>query len=174
VTVPETVRSGLRERLWAEADRLDWMHLRLPDKTVQYQAWTRDPQIGGTLERYMDQRRIRTYLKDTIMKGYARSRLADQVRPLRVLGLDGVRIEARYERPHGCRLADGRVVAWGRAPDWKGILMSVHERAYEDGSHPYGAVLMDAGGRYAEDSTRALVSAAADGLKIPKLVWLAT
>jgi hypothetical protein len=33
-----------------------------------------------------------------------------------------------WERPHGRRLKDGRVVVWGSADDWKLILTAVHER----------------------------------------------
>jgi hypothetical protein len=153
---------------------MEWMHLRLPDKTRQYQAWARDPQVGGVLERYLDRRRVRLYLKDTVMKGYSRSRLADETRPLRVMDVDGQQIVHRLQRPHGCVLEDGRVISWGRAPAWKLILMSVHERAYGDGRTPFGAVLIAAGGKYAEEHTRGMISAAAEALGIEKLVWLAT
>jgi len=76
VRIPDEIRRGLREKLWALADTLDWAKLDWYEKSSQYETWTRDPQVGGLLSNYMDQRRIRVYIKDTIMKGYVRSRQA--------------------------------------------------------------------------------------------------
>ncbi|MCB9779719.1 MAG: hypothetical protein H6742_14235 [Alphaproteobacteria bacterium] len=176
--IPEDVRSGLRTRLWALADDLDWSSLSWAEKSTHYEAWTKDPSVGGQLAHYMDQRQIRVYVKDTIMKGYGRSRLANPERVMRVLGLNGgsggplFGVAQEYQRPHGRRLADGRVIAWGKAKDWKGILMTLHERAFESKGTPHAAVLMSAVGRFQEDDVRALVQDAATKLGVVRLVWL--
>jgi len=174
--VPDEIRVGMRQKLWAVASEVDWANLSSIEKSAYYESWTRDPEVGGTLSHYMDQRQVRVYIKDTVMKGFGRSRLADANKPMRLLGLpvDGsAAVTKDYERPHGRLLSDGRVIAWGTAKDWKAVLMSIHERAFEaDGGRAYGAVLSSAAGKFAEDSTREVVADAAKKLGIEKLVWL--
>jgi hypothetical protein len=176
--IPDGVRFGMRQKLWAVADAVDWARLTWVEKSAYYEAWTRDPEVGGNLGHYMDQSQVRVYIKDTIMKGYGMSRLADPSGVMRVLGLSGnaeeaVTVAAEYERPHGRRLSDGRVIAWGKASDWKAILMSIHERAFEAREgRPYGAVLSSSVGRFTEDDTRRLVADAAKRLGIERLVWM--
>src|SRR5207253_501472 len=100
-------------------------------KSSWYEAWTKDQDIGGRLSRYMDQRRIRVYIKDTIMKGYVRSRQSDPALPFRALGIDEhIVVTESFERPHGRRLEDGRVIVWGSAEEWKLLVTALHERSY--------------------------------------------
>ena len=173
MTVPGGVRVPIRKRLWAIADDIAWQSLPVPSKTTYYESWTRDPEIGGVLERYMDRRRVRVYLKDTIMKNYGQSRLADPSRPCRVLDLGtDVHMVETYEKPHGRRLADGRVICWGRADDWKNVLMAIHERSFPGSRDPFGVVFMSATGKYHQEDTRAIVADAASKLGIERVVWL--
>jgi len=175
--IPESVRGGLRMRLWTLADDLDWSRLNWKEKATQYEAWTRDPAVGGLLANYMDQRQIRVYIKDTIMKGYVRSRLANPGPVYRSLGLiegdEYPSTSEEYERPHGRRLADGKVIVWSKAKDWKAVLMVCHERAYvAKEATPYGAVFFGAGGQFAETSFREMVVDAAEKLGIERVLWL--
>lgn len=172
--VPDDVRDRLRRALWERADRLEWMRLSLPERSMKYAAWARDSEIGGVLSNYMDQRRGHIYIKDTIMKGYVRERLADPTVVLRVLRMDGsIGFSRRYERPHGRRLEDGREIAWSTAKDWKVVFMAVHERAFGDcGARPYGAVLQLSTGRFADGAFRTMAGDAAARLGIEKVVWL--
>lgn len=173
MTVPVSVRLPIRERLWAIADDLSWESLPVLSKTTYYEGWARDPDIGGVLERYMDRRRVRIYLKDTIMKTYGQTRLANASRPFRVLDIDSsVCVAEVYEKPHGRRLIDGRVVCWGRADDWKSILMAIHERTFAISYRPFAVVLMSATGKFHQDSNRAVVEDAANKLGVGRLVWL--
>lgn len=71
--IPNKLRDKLRTAFWAKANELGWQELMWAQKSPLYEAWTRDPEIGGQLSHYMDHRRIRVYLKDTIMKGYVRT-----------------------------------------------------------------------------------------------------
>lgn len=172
--IPENIRVGLRETLWALADQLHWAKLSWYEKASYYEAWTLDQEVGGLLANYMDQRRIRVYIKDTIMKGYVRSRQEDPGRPLKAVGIDAeAEIIATYERPHGRRLTDGRVIAWGNAEDWKLVLTAVHERSYDaPGASTFAAVLMASNGRYSQPAVREMVQDAADKLGIEHLMWL--
>jgi len=174
VRIHENIRSGLRERLWLLADELNWSQLNWYEKSNYYETWTLDPEVGGLLANYMDQRRIRVYVKDTIMKGYVRSRQADPRTPLEALGIElDAESVATYERPHGRRLADGRVIVWGNAEDWKLVLTAVHERSYDaPGASTFAAVLMASNGKYSQPAAREMVQDAADKLGIKHLVWL--
>src|SRR5438132_1641596 len=113
------------------------------EKSPLYEAWTRDSEIGGRLSRYMDQRQIRVYIKDTVMKGYVRNRQSDPTLPLSMLRISSqTPIAEAFERPHGRRLQDGRVIAWGNAEDWKLVITAIHERSYGiKGARPYAAIL---------------------------------
>lgn len=176
MSVPDRVREDLKERLWRLADEIAWMSLSQSDKARLYEDWTRDPQVGGLLARYIDKGQVRVYLKDTVLKDYTRARLADTGRPLRVLDIPQTAAVSRtYVKPHGRKLGDGRVVCWGRAEDWKLVLMAVHERAHlSKNGRPHAAVLLQSSGRYQAKEVRDMVEAASHKLGIEKLVWLDT
>jgi len=176
MNVPDQVREQLRETLWELADQIGWMTLPTSRKTKYYQDWARDPKIGGVLTRYIDTARIRQYFKDTLLKDYVRHRLSDESRPFRVLRLQSdTQTAARYIKPHGRRLADGRVICWGPADSWKLVLMAVFERAHEcEGAKPFAAILMHPTGRYHEEAVRKMIMEAANKLGVEKLVWLDT
>jgi hypothetical protein len=174
IRIPDPIRRGLRQKLWAYADELDWTRLHWYEKSARYEGWTRAPEIGGLLANFMDQRQIRVYIKDTIMKGYVRSRQAGVDRPLLALGIETTtEIAEAAERPHGRRLVDGRVIAWGNADDWKLVLTAVHERSWGiKGARPYAAILIGAVGKYADPDTRNMVQDAANKLRVERLLWL--
>lgn len=172
--VPDPLRKELREKLWARADELGWQGLSWVEKSPIYEAWTKDPEIGGRLSHYMDSQQVRVYIKDTLQKGYIRSRQADPTRPFRVLEIpEDAAVAEVHERPHGRRLADGRVICWGNADDWKLVLMATHERSYGiKNARPYAAVLLYAMGKFGQRHVREMVQSAADKLGIQELVWL--
>jgi hypothetical protein len=173
MTVPNTIRIHLKSKLWTLADTLGWNKLGQSEKAKHYENWTKDPDIGGRLARYMDAGHVRVYIKDTLLKEYGRVRLADPDRPLRAVGLCGnEEVAEEYIKPHGRRLVDGRVLCWGRAGEWKAILFAVHERAYIHHGQPYAAILMDASGRFHEAHERAVVDDAAQKLGISQIRWL--
>lgn len=172
--IPNELREELRHRLWALADELGWQGLSWVEKSPRYEAWTKDAEIGGRLSRHMDQRRVRVYIKDTLMKGYVRSRQASPDRPFRALGIDlNTTVVEKHERPHGRRLSDGRVIVWGNADDWKLVLTAAHERSYSiKDALPFAAVLMSTVGRYDQPHIREMVEDAAKKLGIVHLLWL--
>jgi hypothetical protein len=174
MSVPDSTRNALKEKLRLRADELGWATLSPADKSHHYEAWTKDPEIGGRLGRYMEQGQVRVYIKDTLLKDYTRSRLSDPRRPFRVLGIsESIEVVETYTKPHGRRLGDGRVICWGRADDWKTILMALHERTF---GHtrlcPHAAIFLYSLGRFHEIDARALVEEAATKLGIEKIVWL--
>lgn len=174
MSVPNALRYKIRSQVWSVADKIGWMDLSPGDKTSYYENWTSDPEVGGVLSRYIDKGHVRVYLKDTILKDYVRLRQSNGDRPFRVLKIPiKSKIDEIFEKPHGRRLSDGRVICWGRADDWKGVLMALHERTHaRDGVKPFAAVLMRAIGKYAEPKVRRMVEAAAKKLAVQRVVWL--
>jgi len=173
VIVPDNVREEIRRTLWAEAEELGWRDLSAADKTRHYERWTHEPAVGGLLTQYMDTPRVRVYLKDAVFKPYSRARLADWPRYARAVGVDEVDAVESFIKPHGRRLVDGRIVSWGPARSWKAVLMALHERAFGHSSRvAHAAVLLDAVGRYREDTARRLVEDAAEKLLIGRVLWL--
>lgn len=172
MSVPTSIRREIKDRLWAEADRLNWPALSTMDKSRYYTMWTETEDVGGTLSHYMDPRQVRVYIKDTLLKPYTREASANPARAFRVLGIaEGEVTLATFIKPHGRLLADGRQIAWSKASEWKATLMALHERAFEEGE-PYAAVLTEAGARFALPSERAVVESAANKLGIGRLAWL--
>lgn len=173
MNLPDDIRDRLRAKVWAIADQIDWQSLGPIEKTRHYENWTKDPEIGGVIRRFMDVRQVRVYLKDCLLKVYARERHSDAMLPFRLLDLSSdAAIEKQFIKPHGRRLSDGRVLCWGRAADWKAILMAVYERSFhDDGATPFAVVLLKADGKYADPSARAIVEDAAKRLGIERLVW---
>lgn len=175
MSVSKSVRTKLKIKLWKIADEIGWLNLSPSEKSKCYEAWTRTPEIGGLVARFMDSGKVRVYIKDTLLKDYTKARLADAERPLRALGalVPLQEPEEIYVKPHGQRSPDGRIVCWGRAEDWKSILMALHERAYiRESARPYAAVLLLGDGRFRETNTRKMIEDAAQKLSIEKVVWL--
>jgi hypothetical protein len=170
--IPEEVRQGLRQMLWARADEIGWQNLTWVEKSPIYEQWTRDVAVGGILLRFMDARQLRVYIKDTLMKGYVRDRQSDPSRPLRMLSISTDDVVEVFERPHGRRLQDGRVVVWGNAEDWKLVVTSVHERAFGVvNGVKHAVVLFQSFGRFHENETRTMVEDAALKLGIGQILW---
>lgn len=175
MTLPSRVREEIRARLWPIADEIGWAYLSPSAKAKYYENWTRDAEIGGVLTHYMDKGKIRVYLKDTVLKDYTRRSLADESRPLRVLGITEPAIAERFIKPHGLLLEDRRLIAWGKAEDWKLIFLAMFERAWLNGNcELFGGVLFYATGRFDDPSVRAMIETAASRLGVKHIVWLNT
>lgn len=173
MNLPDDVRDQLRERMWRIADEIDWLALGPTEKTQHYENWTKDPEVGGVLQRYMAVGQVRVYIKDSILKDYPRARRADQEKPFRMIGLDAkVDVTRVFVKPHGRLLSDGRIVCWGRAADWKAILLAVYERSFTIlNARPHAAVLTESAGKFSDANVRAVVIEAAKRLGIKRLIW---
>ena len=173
MSVPADLREELRGLLWDEADRLGWMSLSSSTKTQYYSSWVRDPRIGGRLSRYVEASHVRVYLKDSLLKSYSIDRIGNRARPFRVLGIaQDAEIVERYVKPPGCRVADGRIVCWSNAREWKTTLMAVYERGFGTKERQHGVVFLGASGIYGDDSVRKMVEGAARRLGVSDVVWL--
>jgi hypothetical protein len=72
--VPPEQIDAVVKALYDEADRLGWEHLSLQRRTVLYDAWVIDPQIGAVLTGFMSAETARSWIKDGPMKEYRRAR----------------------------------------------------------------------------------------------------
>jgi hypothetical protein len=175
MSVPETIRESLRAKLWTLADKWDWLRLSPVVKSQRYESWAKDPEIGGVLSRYMAIPKVRLYLKDSLLKDYARAKSRDGSRLLQVLGIQVSDAITTYAKPHGVKLPDGSIVCWGQAGAWKDLLMAAYERGYGGNlTAKHAVVLTHALGHYKQESIRKFVEDAAGRLGVKKVVWLET
>jgi hypothetical protein len=174
MSVPKEITEAVKDVVWRRADECDWDVLGPGDKARYYAAWARDPQIGGVLSRYLDIAAIRVYIKDTVLKSYTRERQARWDATRHALGLtENIGVVETFIKPHGVQLEDGRVVAWGRADNWKHVLLATFERAHRNnGCVPYGAVLTHAVPRFATLGDREVVEDIARRLDIKQVAWI--
>ncbi len=173
MNVPDDIRVSLKKRLWKIADDIDWLALGPVEKTQYYENWARDPEIGGVVSHFLDVRQIRLYIKDTLLRRYPQARLGDTRKPYRLLSIcESTESSQSFTRPHGRLLTDGRVISWGRADNWKLVLMATHERAFQAKKGiPFGVLLMQASARYGTAESRAVVTDAASKLGIQAVAW---
>ncbi|MGC3986147.1 MAG: hypothetical protein QM777_16340 [Pseudorhodoferax sp.] len=170
--LPPAVKKEVQARLWKRAEALDWESMTVIERAKQYTVWVSDPEIGGVLAGYMDARKVHPYLKDTLMKPFARANVSDAGRALSALGLSTTAaVVERYERPHGVRLQTRGVVCWGKADDWKLMLMAAHERAFAKAVPIAGVVLLPPLARFVQARAREVVEDAGRKLGIAQVAW---
>jgi hypothetical protein len=170
--MPEDIRDQIRDQLWATAEEIGWSYLPDAERARYYETWTKDPAIGGKLGHFMDPRKVRVYIKDSLLKPYERSRLSDTeqaVMACLTIGPDEQSVQS-YIKPHGRKLGDGRIVCWGNSRDWKSILMTTFERA-QPRDRLHGVVLIETG-KTGDESTRILVREAARRLGVERIEWM--
>lgn len=172
MSITPEIRAEVQDRVWRAADQLGWSNLPTSARSQWYDAWAAAPDIGGRLLRFMDAGQVRLYIKDALLKRYARARRAPQAEIMRHLGLASLTPERTFIKPHGCILADRRVICWGPARTWKLVVMSVFERAtHEKGGIAHAAVLTQAN-LVPDLAVRSLVEDAANRLGIHEIAWM--
>lgn len=173
MSIPEEIRRAIKDSLWAKLDQLSWLTMSDADHSSYYERWTKAADIGGKLGHFMDPRAVRVYIKDTLVKDYARERLlenADQI--LRALDIPAeLSIVHRYIKPHGLLLSDSRIVCWGNSRDWKHILMAAFERQRASNNAVSSSVVVIENGKTLDPNTRNLVKDAARRLGVDPIVW---
>lgn len=173
--IPSDIRDSIKQKIWDKADELDWSNLADLDRATWYENWSRDKDVGGVLSHFMDTRKIRVYIKDSLLKPYLRSRIqADWPRVAATLDVpsgDNFR-KRKFEKPHGVQMLDGRIISWGRSRDWKAILVSVFERSYgSEMSCAYAAALIEAG-KATNADVREMVMDAGGKLGVERIIWI--
>lgn len=171
--MPENIRRGIKDALWEKLDELSWLTMSDGEHSSYYEQWTKAPDIGGKLGHFMDPRAVRVYIKDTLVKDYARESLlgsADKVLRLLEINPDSA-IAKRFIKPHGVLLEDQRVICWGKSRDWKHLLMAAFERQRSVNTDISSAVVMLETGKVVDEVSRALIRDAAKRLNVAPLRW---
>jgi len=173
--MPSDIRDRIRQKIWAKADELDWPRITDVEHTAWYENWSKDKDVGGVLSHFMDSRKIRVYIKDSLLKPYLRSRLQDGWGQV-LLSINMKESEAicktSYNKPHGRQLLDGRIICWGNSRDWKSVLISVFERAYRiNAGVSYAAILIETGNT-TETGMREMILDASKRLGLHHLAWI--
>lgn len=171
--IPQNIKDDICTRVWAEADMVNWLRLGDVEKSRQYEKWMIDANVGEVIGQFLDQRNIRVYLKDSVMKPYGRERTKGVGAIFHVLNIpEGEVSRLEWIKPHGRLLYDQRCICWGPAKDWKSVLLSVYERAYRNpGAKPHAAVFLGPLGSMAQKSEQKLVATVAVKLGLEKIVW---
>jgi hypothetical protein len=153
---------------------MGWSDLQDVERARYYELWTKDSSIGGKLAHFMDPRKVRVYIKDSLLKPYERGRLSGTEQAvMRVVGVLTKDEAAQvYIKPHGRRLSDGRVICWGNSRDWKSLLMACFERAFvSKNARPYAVVVVETG-KTAEERMKILIREAARRLGVEHVHWM--
>ena len=174
-TITADVREKIKSLVWAKATELNWESMSHAERSRYYENWSKDKDIGGVLSRYMDTRKIRVYIKDSLLKPYTRSKLEVLCKEIMAaLGDDigEINVIKRLVKPH-CHILDGNlVVCWGNSRDWKSIVLSVYERAYTlPNGVAYGVVFLDPE-KKTDSHTKNMINDVASRLGITKVRWL--
>lgn len=169
------IRDKIRDKIWAKAEELGWEQIPQSERSKWYENWSKDKDIGGILSRHMDTRKIRVYIKDSLLKPYLRSHLEKGwEKALQVLGSDiqERKILKKLEKPH-CHILDGGlVVCWGKSRDWKTVVISAFERAYAlNPGTAHGVVLMEAE-KKTDSRTKEMISEVAGRLGVAQVCWI--
>ncbi len=174
MSVPIAIRESMKKHLWDLADKINWLNLSNTERSRYYANWTREEDIGDILSQYMDLVKVRVFIKDRIMKGYISERSSDPKRCFRILGIeDESMIIRNFKNPSGVILKDGRLICWGRAAEWKSILLSTFERCYEQSNlKSHAIVFFGSFGLYKDLQKRTMIEAAGNVLSINKIVWV--
>jgi hypothetical protein len=175
ISIPEEIRDDIRAKLWAEADEIGWSNISDSDRSKHYEKWTRAPAIGIRLGHFMDPRKVRVYIKDSLLKPYERKRLSlteGDVWQVLSMAPGSFTATESFIKPHGRLLHDGRIICWGKSRDWKLILLAAFERGKRrKGAKTFAVVLLESG-KTVVAAERALVRDAARCLGIERIEWM--
>jgi hypothetical protein len=144
--LPADIRDAVIERLYADAERIDWENLSVAEKSKQYANWLEDEEIGGRLLSFKpSELAVRLWMKDGPMKEYSRAVLGvgpnagyvDNPRctPDSVvraaLGTGWAVVPGSVEvKPARCRASGPErevVVIWGKKEDFKYLIYAALE-----------------------------------------------
>jgi hypothetical protein len=72
--VPKEIRASVSRKVYTQANTREWTRLPAAERSLIYDQWVDDPDIGGKLIQYRGTpSRVRHWLKDGPMKEYARA-----------------------------------------------------------------------------------------------------
>ena len=171
--MPSEIFARVKQKLWTLADEARLADALRSAKDRPLRGLGQGRSRGrSAAQGTCDPGNVRVYIKDTVMKPYGRDRIKYFEPVQRLLGLSSSAAVEEYVKPHGRRLRDGKVICWGLARDWKGILFALFERSHlVKAGVPYAAVLMYPNSKFLQPKQRLIVELAARKLEIERLIW---
>lgn len=167
------IKKNIAKKIHLIADKVDWSHLSIPERQKYYEEWTDDPNIGGVLSQIMEPRRIRVYLKDTIMKDYAKSKRPELRKLLGSLSYSCNVAIKEYIKPVGLLCDKNKLYTIAVAKEWKIALLSAFERGYEAKNVKENILFIidHTSGRFVDISYRKLIEDSSAKLGV-KIIWV--
>jgi len=167
------VKKNIAKIIHSIADKADWSHLTIPERQRYYEGWTNDPEIGGALAQIMEPSRIRVYLKDTIMKDYAKSKRPELKKLLKSLSYSYNVTSKEYTKPVGLLCDQNKLYTLSVAKEWKIALLSAFERGYDVKNIKENVLFIidHTSGRFVDKSYRKLIDDSSSRLAV-KIVWV--
>ncbi|MGX9688519.1 hypothetical protein ACTQ9L_15415 [Deinococcus wulumuqiensis] len=123
------VKEEVTKRIHALADKLDWCHLNIPQKTKHYEEWAVDPELGGKIAAIMGQEKVHMFIKDTVMRAYRRSKRLPLEQLLKNMGIQHGSLIRSYEKPHALLYDHSHLYTLTVAKEWRMAMLSAYERA---------------------------------------------
>jgi hypothetical protein len=157
--LPRDLRAGVVSALYADADRMGWRTLGLPDRSHAYSAWVDDPRIGGVLTGFMTPEQARAWIKDGPMKEYGRAlRGAGRYAAHGRQGGTGPNDVVRHALGPAARLVEGSVgskplhclaevgdetayLVWGDSSNFRNLLWAALRVSVDDGLEAHIVVM---------------------------------
>ncbi|GHH46439.1 hypothetical protein [Lentzea cavernae] len=142
IHLPTELRDQIIYAMYRRADEMDWQLLSNSKKTAQYRSWVDDREVGGLMLLHGAEKDVRVWLKDVVMKEYARAQegIGPYVRylperfkgPQEVVGAAlsdswTVRPDSVAIKPNRCtatRAGSDRLVVWGHPGTFKDLFWS--------------------------------------------------
>lgn len=173
MAIPEETRQMVYERVWSKADSIGWNGLTITEKTEQYRNWAVSDEVGGVLSKYMDVERVHPYIKDSIIKAYSKSTSLSVDKALNLAGIqnDNHTVVEKFIKPFGVRLSGNDIILWGRAVDWKIVLLAMFEKTYGNDYIPKCAILTNCFGKFDTTYFEGLINSAAAKFGIQSVIY---
>jgi len=131
--LPENPRQEIVRRVREMADKADWCHLKIHERSALYRQWCNDPTIGGELAKLGGPDSVRVFLKDTVIKQYLKEKRPVLKDLLKQMGLECKRVTREYEKPEAQLCDNRRLYTLAVAKEWRVAIFSAFERAHDLG-----------------------------------------
>lgn len=173
--LPEDPRQDIVRRVREMADKADWCHLKIHERTALYSQWVNDPTVGGALSKLGvgGPDSVRVFLKDTVIKQYLKEKRPVLKDLLKQMGLDCKRVIKKFEKPEALLCDGGRLYTLAVAKEWRVAVFSAFERAHDLGGVKENLVFFTDHDidRYTDKSYKTLIESGAEKLDV-KIHWI--
>jgi len=171
--LPGNPRQDIIKRVRELADKADWYHLKIHERSALYAQWVNDPTIGGELAKTEGAERVRIFLKDTVIKQYMREKRPKLRYLLKQMSLDCRYVTREFEKPVALLCDSKRLYTLALAKEWRVAILSAYERAHGVTGLVENLVFFTDHDvdRYTDRSYKALIESAAEKLDV-KVHWI--